>query len=205
MTGEPPWLTTETSTELLRGLRDPRNDAAWNRYVDRYRGVIVRCGRRGGLSEADADDFAQQSLLEFSTAYRDGHYDRDKGGLRAWMFGIVRVQLARFRARGVARDVQAPLLPDDATDFLERQPASDALAAVWEQEWRDAVLRQALAEIAVEVEPNTVRAFERFALQGEPAERVAAELQITINAVYGAKRRILQRLREVLPLLEEAW
>lgn len=203
--GPLPRLATATSTELLRELRDPRNRTVWQRYVDRYRDVIVAMGRRAGLPAADAEDFAQQSLLAFSTAYREGHYDRDKGRLSAWLFGIVRRQLANFRRRSQRREVQAPADSDGGTGYIERAAAEDRWEEIWDEEWRAAILRRGLAEIAGEVDPATMAAFERFALRGEPADEVAADLGMTANAVYGAKRRLLQRLRDVLPLLEEVW
>lgn len=197
--GEPHRLTTATSTELLEGLRDADNREVWARFVERYRSVIVRTGRRAGLDDADAEDFAQQALLAFAQAYREGRYERDKGSLRAWMFGIVRIQLAAFRRRHarVARVAETAEIAALASD--------DELAAHWEQEWRAAVLRQCLAEVAAEVEPATVEAFERFALRGEPAVSVAAALGMTVNAVYGAKHRVLQRIRELLPVMTGIW
>jgi RNA polymerase sigma-70 factor (ECF subfamily) len=187
---------------LLQGRRDPDNQALWDRYVERYRGVIVRTGRRAGLSEHDAEDFAQQSLLASSTAYRDGRYERAKGGLRAWMFGIVRVWLQNaLRARGRRGR------PADTAE-LEALPGDDGFAeleTVWQQEWHAAVLRQCLVEIGREVEPSTLAAFERFALHGEAADQVAAALGLSVNAVYGAKRRVLRRLRELLPAISEIW
>jgi RNA polymerase sigma-70 factor (ECF subfamily) len=56
-----------------------------------------------------------------------------------------------------------------------------------------------------EVKPETMRAFERFALDELPADEVAAELGLTQNAVFGAKRRVLGRIRELLPLVEDTW
>jgi RNA polymerase sigma-70 factor (ECF subfamily) len=48
-----------------------------------------------------------------------------------------------------------------------------------------------------------VKAFERHALAGLPAEDVAAELGIAPGTVYVAKSRILKRLREELAGLLE--
>jgi len=38
-----------------------------------------------------------------------------------------------------------------------------------------------------------LEAFRRFALDGNPADQVAAELGITVNAVFIAKSRVLSR------------
>ena len=38
-----------------------------------------------------------------------------------------------------------------------------------------------------------------------PAAEVAQELGVTEDSIFGAKRRVLARLREILPLMEEVW
>ena len=70
-----------------------------------------------------------------------------------------------------------------------------------------AVLRGLLkgSEIRAIVDPQTYTAFEEFALKERPAADVARELRITENSVFGCKRRVLHRLREILPLMEDAW
>jgi len=194
-----------TSTYLLDGLKDPANQEVWKSYVDRYRPLLVRYGVRLGLPESDADDAAQQTLVEFYTAFRAGKYDRDRGRLREWLFGIARNQALnqrRKRATQGARNAADRQASDsDIAAIADEQRDS----AIWEEEWRAALLRQCMAEVRYEVQPGTFEAFELFAVQGWPAERVAAHLKITPNAVFGAKRRILRRIRELLPNMERTW
>ena len=54
-----------------------------------------------------------------------------------------------------------------------------------------------------EIEEQTYQAFELFAVEELPAAEVAERLGITPNAVYGAKRRVMERLKELRPVLEE--
>jgi len=190
-------VLTVTCTDLLDGLRNPENRTVWRDYVDRYRPVLLAYARRLGLGEADAEDLAQQTLLTFSTAYREGRYDRERGRLRAWLFGIAQNHLRHLRRRRP----DATLGTDEAL-ALEDPGDQEAL---FDQEWRDGLLRQGLEVVRREVTPQTFEAFQLFASQDWPAERVAAHLGITPNAVFGAKRRVLQRLRELLPALEEDW
>jgi len=91
------------------------------------------------------------------------------------------------------------------TGFFESIQDEDRLAEVWEQEWQQAVLAQCLRDVSREVEPTTFHAFDRFARQGRPAREVAEELGISENAVFGAKRRVLRRIREMLPEMKEIW
>lgn len=194
--GAPKKFATVTGTTLLEGLRDPANQTIWTQYVERYRPMIVRYAKRRGLDAEDAEDVAQTSLLAFSDGYRDGRYDRSKGRLRSWLFGIVANEV---RAKRRKQEI-----PRDGEDALAGVEADDGQSA-WDEEWQRAVLRECLAQARSEVQPETWRAFELFALEGRSAESVASELATTANAVFLAKRRILARMRELRPLMEDVW
>ena len=194
--GEPPPVETVTGTDLLAALADPENQTAWRDWVERYRPLVVSFAERSGVPPADAEDLAQESLLAFARAYRDGRYERSRGRLRSWLYGLARVHLLRWRARG--RPAEASLDEED-------RAGPDPFEPAWEEEWRVAVLRQCLAVIRREVEPATLRAFQAFVLEERPAREVAAELGLSENAVFGAKRRVLRRLRELEPLMEDVF
>ena len=76
---------------------------------------------------------------------------------------------------------------------------------IWDQEWRDAVIRQCLDEVRREFDERSIQAFERFAWKGDSARQVADQLGMTPNAVFIAKHRIVKRIRELLPRMEENW
>ena len=191
-------LTTITSTSLLEGLKDAENDEVWQDYVGRYRPLLVRYAARSGVTPDDAEDVAQATLHAFCVSYREGRYDRRKGRLRAWLLGIAQNQVRRFKRRP-SPERQA------GAEFFDYAgaPAAPEQDEVWEQEWQSAVLRQCLEEIRREVKPRTFEAFERFALAGESAARIAEDLGVSENAVFLAKRRILRRVREIWPLMAE--
>ena len=199
-----PTLATCTSTYLLEGLKNPDNQTVWRQYVERYRPLLVRHGRRLGLGADDAEDVAQHALLSFCKAYQGGKYDRDKGRLRDWLFGNVRNEIRNWRRQHQQREVQVASRPSQ-TDFFAQLGDEDRWEQVWEQEWRDAVMRQCLQEVRREVDPKTFEAFELFASRGWPAARVAEQLGLTANAVFIAKHRILRRIRELLPRMETVW
>ena len=195
-----PALATVTSTTLLEGLKDPANQTVWLQFVDRYRPLILRYAERLGLSAEDAEDATQTSLLAFCQAYREARYERDRGRLGDWLFGIVHNQVRNWqRRRGRSREVAVS--ETQAGELLSRED----MERVWEEEWRDAVARECLAQVRREVQETTYAAFEQHAIEGLPVEEVARRLGLTPNAVYGAKRRVLRRIRELRPLMEDAW
>ncbi len=193
---------TITSTMLLEGLREADNATVWQQYVDRYRPLILEYARRAGVRTDDAEDIAQQALAAFADAYRAGRYDRDKGRLRDWLFGIVRNQLRHWYQRGRGREVQ---ITGESSDFFAKVEDKEHMQAGWNEQWRAAVLEQCLLRVRGEVQPSTWDAFDLFACRGWPAARVAEHLGISPDAVFGAKRRVLNRVRELQPLLEEEW
>lgn len=195
---------TVTNTFLLDGLRGNQNQTIWQQFVDRYRPMIVRFAIRHGLSEADAQDAAQQTLVTFCTAYQQGRYEREQGRLRFWLFGIARNQIRSSRRRVARREVQ---INDDTagTGFFERQEDDPELERAWDEEWREAVIRQCLDEVRREFDAKSVEAFELFAWKGWPAQQVADHLGTTPNAVFIVKHRIMKRIKELLPQMEEVW
>jgi RNA polymerase sigma-70 factor (ECF subfamily) len=193
---------TATSTHLLDGLKDQGNQTVWAQYVDRYRPMIVGYCARLGVAAHDAEDIAQEALVAFARRYRAGDYDRTRGRLRAWLFGMVHTEIARWRRARGRRQEQPGASP---TGTLSAVPDQDRLAALWEEEWRAAVVGQCTALARAEVGEKTFAAFELFACQGWPAKRVAEHLGTSESAVFVAKHRVLRRIRELHPRLDETW
>ncbi|MCH7705375.1 MAG: sigma-70 family RNA polymerase sigma factor [Planctomycetes bacterium] len=200
----PTILRTITNTQLLDDLRNPGNETVWQQFVNRYMPMIVKYAVRAGLRSADAEDAAQQTMIAFCTAYQQGKYDREKGRLRFWLYGIARNQIKSVFKRRAKQEVQ--VVEDTAqTDFFARQPDEADLEKVWEEEWREAVLRQCLEEVHREFDAKSIEAFELFAWKGLPAQEVAERLDMTPNAVFIVKSRILKRIRELVPDMEKIW
>ena len=197
-------LRTTTSTALLEGLKDAANQTVWAEYVGRYRPLLVAWCRRVGLPHSDAEDVAQDALLEFAASYRAGRYDPDRGRLRGWLYGIAHNTLRRWR-HYKGRRAMPLAAAGGGSDALAQVADEDRLGALWEEEWRRAILRRCLEDVAQDVAAQTMAAFQLFACQGLPAASVAARLGITENAVFIAKHRVLRRMREVQAQLDETW
>lgn len=188
-----PWIT---SSLLLRQLGDFDDRSAWNLLANHFRDPIVNLARRRGLDPARAEDAAQETLLAFARAYRDGKYERTKGRLKDWLFGIAYRQISSALRRS-ARDPGAPLGAGD-------EPAVDAATALWDAAWRRAVLARCLDQVRSEVQERTFHAFRLVALQEVPATEVATELGMTRAQVYDAKYRVSSRIQELASEYEDA-
>ncbi len=195
--------TFVTNTDLLIGLRDAENAAVWESFDQRYRSILIAFARKLGLNHSAAEDAAQETLLQFVKAYRSGSYTRDKGRLRSWLFGIAsNVIRSQQRRGGRERVVQGA---EDATGFVAGIPDEHTWSAVWEDEWRQAVLNACLQRIRADVAPQTFQAFELYVLKGRPAEEVAEQLGVSRDSVFQSKRRLLERMKELMRAYSDEW
>jgi RNA polymerase sigma-70 factor (ECF subfamily) len=187
---EPP--TTRAS--LILRLRDPADAVAWREFAALYEPLIYQLACRKGLQDADARDFCQEVLLTVARAVHRWDPEPTRGTFRGWLSRIARNLLVNFLTRqheprgSGATSVQ---------ELLEAQPSADPSAtALFDAEYRRCVFRWAADEIRSEFTPATWQAFWLTAVGGRPPKEVAAELGLTVGAVYIARSRILARLRQ---------
>ena len=185
----------ETSASLLERLRAGSDAEAWRRLVDLYTPLLHAWLRRYSLQQTDADDLVQEVLGTLVRELPAFHYNPARGAFRSWLRTILAHRLqAFFRTR---KKSPQPAGGSDGALLLDQlaDPHSD-LSRLWNQEHDRHVARRLLAAIRADFEPTTWTAFERCTLEGKNASAVAAELGISVNAVFIAKSRVLRRLRK---------
>lgn len=190
------WITTTT---LLHDLNDFNNEAAWERFVARFRRPVIAFARQLGVPEGDAEDIAQEALLVFVKAYREGRYARERGRLGSWLFGIAHHKVFEHRRR----QVRAESLQAAAAEAPPPAPAEDALAAqTWEREWERAFLEECMARVRREFSEEIYRAFELVVVGSLTPAEAATALGVPVKRIYNAKHRVLTRIRRLRADLE---
>lgn len=189
-----------TTTVLLESLRDPAQQAVWREFDARFRPLLTSFALRLGLNDGEAEDVAQETLVEFVRAYRNGKYDRTRGRLSSWIIAIAQNRIARRHA--AARRVAGRRGDSAMVDLIDQAQ----LTEVWEDEQQRLIIERAM-EVLREgrTAESTLRAFELFAIRGMPAEEVARECGMTVDDVYIAKNRVTRRLRGIVEKLTAAW
>jgi len=182
---------TETPVSLLDRLRERPDPQSWQLLVDLYTPLIRRWLGRYGLQAADADDLVQE-VLRVLVRELPGYKRADRpGAFRAWLRAIALNHLRmHWRARRADPAAGARPAPEDLED------TGGGLERLWDEEHDRHVARRLLELIEAEFTPATRQAFRRLVLDDRRAEEVAAELGLSVNAVYIAKSRVLGRLRQ---------
>jgi RNA polymerase sigma factor (sigma-70 family) len=190
-----------TRASLLLRLGDPGDTEAWRQFVDLYAPLVYGYARKQGLQDADAADLCQEVLRAVAGAVGRLEYDPAKGAFRNWLFTVVRRKLANWRQATAQR---ARGSGDSAThELLEQCPAPDDAEAAWQAEWERRLVAWACEEIRRDTSDLTWQAFWRTAIDGQPGKRVAADLGLSVAAVYHARSRVLARLKELVRSAQE--
>jgi RNA polymerase sigma-70 factor (ECF subfamily) len=192
------WITTSVLLDRLQEV-DPD---AWSLFVARFRQPVVAFARRLGLNEEEAEDAAQETLLAFAKALREGAYDRAQGRLSSWLFGIARHRVLDVARRRRSKE-EVVGAREDGSSFWSAVGDERTAADTFEQSWRESVFEACLAQVRKELKAGTVEAFELVALRGLTPEQAAERLGITRNAVFVARHRVVARIRERVQEYEE--
>jgi RNA polymerase sigma-70 factor (ECF subfamily) len=187
-----------TQAHLLWAVRESGNQDAWNIFFRIYAPMLRQFARRLGLNESECDDATQEVLMAVQRSLRDGSYDPQRGKFRGWLYGVARNRaLSAHRARQRRTRVQSTG-GDTDMDLLSGIPdhREDALREVWEQEWRFALLEEALRNLQPVLGDKAFRAFELYALENRSVADVAAELGIAPASVYTYKNRVLGAIKK---------
>jgi len=189
------WITTST---MLSRLRDFEDDAAWQQLVERFRRPIASFAIDLGVHPDRADDVAQDTLLDFARAYREGKYDRDRGRLSKWLFGFAYRRALKARSRQGREPHHLPI--EEAVQVPDERWAT----TMWERRWTAQLFAECVERARLEFSPETFRAFELVVgFERRPTE-AALELGVPVKRIYNAKHRVLKRIRELTIALEDA-
>ena len=193
------WMTTTT---VLDRLRDANDHSAWSSFMERFRAPIAAFSQKMGLRPSDAEDVTQETMIAFLESYRQEAFQRGRGRLSHYLFGIAHNKILAARRKIATREAQVSL-SEDGTSFWSALPDSGAAQELWEKEWRQTILAQCLEQASREVSPQTFEAFRLVVFGNRTPADVAAELGMTRNAVFIAKHRVGTRLRELRAAYEE--
>jgi RNA polymerase sigma-70 factor (ECF subfamily) len=190
-----------TSASLLLRLR-PESEArevAWEEFHRRYAAIIGGFARKLGVSGAEADELVQDVLVGFFATSDRFTYDPGKGRFRSFL----KVCTFRMLCKSRQRNAKFQGVPVELVD-----PQAPQVEQAWDETWEREHVRRALTALKQRYSINdtrarTFRAFELYALNGQPQEQVARELGISIDSVHRAKHRLTAALKKAVSELRE--
>jgi RNA polymerase sigma factor (sigma-70 family) len=205
--GELPWDSSPTRRSLLSRLRDLGDDTSWRMFFETYWRLIFNVARKSGLSDTEAQDVVQDTVISVARRIGDFRYDPAKGSFKRWLLLITRRRIhdhlrRRYRSVKVA-DAPPEELARSGHDVVAPEPPPDAqLDSVWETEWRENLFQTALSRVRRQANPKHYQVFDYCVLQELPAVKVGKMLGLNPAQVYLAKHRVGLSVRRKVKELE---
>lgn len=195
--------TLHTPHSLIARVSMGNGSPSWEQFFRLYGPMLHRWLHPHLVQPSDADDIVQDVLLVVVEKVRlfvpSGH----PGGFRCWLRRIL-----EFRLKSHWRDKLRGPLPcgGGADEFLRGLADTNSdLARRMDEEHDRHVVGALLAAIKPEFAATTWEAFWLTAILGQSPAAAAAALQMSQNAVFIARSRILNRLRGEADGLLDRW
>ena len=170
---------------------------AWQRLTELYGPVVYGWACQAGLQPHDAADVLQNvfhALTRNIGSYRQRHAG---DSFRGWLWTVTRNKVRdHYRERRKQAQAAGGSAAQERLEQLPEQPPEpdSESGSVEIRQLR----RRALNLVKDHFDRNTWQAFWRAVVLGEAAADIAADLGVSVWAVYKAKSRVLQRLRSEL-------
>ncbi|MBL8827084.1 MAG: sigma-70 family RNA polymerase sigma factor [Planctomycetaceae bacterium] len=188
-----------TSRTLLERVRRHEPEA-WRRFATLYGPIVYRWIGLSRLSHEDALDLTQEVFLSASQHLHSFQREATGQSLRNWLWTVTRHKvLNHLRAKRGADAIGGSAMHEQLQQLPEREESDPSLVAAVSCE----LSQRAVRLMQNDFEPSTWQAFWETTVGERPAAEVGRELGLSTAAVYKAKSRVLQRLRQELAGLTE--
>jgi RNA polymerase sigma factor (sigma-70 family) len=189
-----------TRYSLLSRLQNWDDQASWKDFFDTYWRLIYSIALKSGLTETEAQDVVQETIISVAKNIHKFKRDRALGTFKGWLRNITRWRIAdQLKQRMQPRQQNLVAIGDtDSTlEFMQiPDPAGGALDDAWEREWRANLFDAAVERVKQRVKEEHFQIFELLVIRQWPARRVAATLDVTIGQVYLAKFRTVALIKK---------
>ena len=179
---------SERWASLIEAVAMRQDRAAFATLFAHFAPLVKTFMRRSGVTEASADELAQETLL---LVWRKASlFDPSTAGAAAWIFTIarnIRIDAHRRGRRGGLTETSDV----DAEFQVDESPGPDSQVAALQAETR---VRAALAELSEEQRRVLELSFYEEKAHGE----IARILQIPLGTVKSRSRLAMNRLRNLL-------
>lgn len=194
-----------TRRSLLHRLKNLDDSDSWREFFECYWKLIHGVAIKSGLTEVEAQEVVQETVINVSRKMPGFDYDPAKGSFKGWLMRLtywrIKDQLRkRLREAGGHRERGT-----NSTSVLDRIPDPDGygIEKVWDEEWRKHIIALALAKVKRKVRPVQYQIFDLCAIKQWPPQKVAESLGVTANQVYLARHRVGQLVRKEIDALEK--
>ena len=198
-----------TRYSLLSRLEDRGDQDSWRDFFNTYWRLIYSVAIKSGLTESEAQDVVQETIISVARDIHKFKRDRTLGSFKGWLRNLTRWRIAdqlRKRTRALRADdskTGEDLPRPDVARIPD--PAGEAGESAWDREWQANLLKAALETVKRTVREEHYQIFDLYVLRQMPVRDVARALGVNVGLVYLVKFRISALLKKEVRRLEKQW
>src|SRR5439155_16210578 len=129
-----------TRSSLLSRLKNWDDQESWKDFFNTYWRLIYEVALKAGLSDAEAQEVVQETVILVAKKMQDFKYDPAVGSFKNWLLHTTRWRINdQFRKRHPEREAIRRRPEDTArTATIDRipDPAGLVLEEEWDEEWK---------------------------------------------------------------------
>jgi RNA polymerase sigma-70 factor (ECF subfamily) len=198
-----------TRQSLLSRLKDSTDQESWREFFDIYWELIYRTGVKAGLTDSEAQDMVQETMLAVVNSMPTFEYRKNHASFKSWLLRLTSWRVAdQFRKRKKAspqsRHAEQTARTSTRTSTVEQiaDPASLDVKATWDEDWEMTLMEAALARVKKKVDPKMYQVFDCYVFKEWSVSRVARALKINPAQVYLVKHRVQSLIKKEVALLQ---
>ena len=194
-----------TRRSLIERLRDLGDQPSWREFFDIYWKLIYGAAIGAGLSDQEAEDVVQETVIGVARKMESFRYDPSVCSFKGWLMHVTRCRIAdQFRRR---RPQNVPLAAPRADTTAEttlnlHDPAADVLEGIWNEEWQKNLVDVAMDRVRRQANPEHYQIFHLHAVKGLGVRDVAKLTGASLPKVYVTYHRIAKLVKAEVRRLE---
>lgn len=194
----------ETRSSLIQRLKATINGESWEEFFHTYWELIYNVARRAGLSEADAQDIVQETILKIHKSLDRFEYNRKRGTFKGWLRTVTRSRLNDFFKKQQRRPALNHPLEEAAGELQNLEdPEGPEIEKIWDEEWNRNLIQAALSRTKKLSSPKQFQIFKCHYIDEWTVRETCRTLGVNAAQVYMAKQRVGKIFRESVEALEK--
>lgn len=187
---ESPDNKLNTRVTLLIRLRNQYDDDSWEEFTSYYGSYVYAVLKGMGVEFSDLDDMNQQILIKLWKNFPDFNYDPGKGSFRSWLCTVIRRTVYNY-----FRDKK------ETSKLRTEDSVKSDVEEIAKKEWMSHIAELAWENISEEFSDSVKQTYVKLS-NGESAENIANEINISKGSVYVYKERVQKALRKEVRRLD---
>ena len=196
----------ETRATLLERIHNLADQSSWREFFDTYWRLIYGVARQAGLTDVEAQDVVQETMVAVVKHIPSFKYDPEIGSFKTWLLNMTRWRIHdQLRKRGPVVQKRPADENGTGTSTVERviDPNSPDMDQVWEAEWKKTLFDAAVVKVKQRMDPQKYQIFDFYVNKEWAPEKVAKAFGVSVDHVYLAKHRVAEMIRAEVRRLEK--